>query len=240
MLQSHRMDRLRQYLGESFPVLDAMVRITRRVCTTNVRRFEPRLGDDAFVLGSMNWRNLLAAYEAELPPVVTGLRVTRPNNHMLISLENGMRISPYSTHPGEGEPSFRSDSKAKAMLSSRNAISFFEFASSFAPSDFPSIRDLVVLYDADAYQGLRAMYGGAPLSVGPHSNDDASGWFFCETIYRRPDGSDEPDSADESPLEPTPPTRPFSEREIPEVPIEPREDEPSRRIDMRSTTDTIE
>lgn len=237
------MEQLRQYLGDSVHLIDALVRITRRVCAVNVRRFEPRLGDDAFVIGSMNWRNLLAAYEYELPALVAGLKVARPNNHMVLTLENGIRVRPYSTHLADGQPTFRADSKTKAMLSSRNSISFFEYASSFKPADFPAIEDLVFLYDADMYEGLRAMYAGAPLSIDPSSTEDASGWFFCETIYRRdPSASDDDIDEGGAPVVPGPvlPIQPFSERATPEIGVEPREEKRPTRADTRGSLDDNE
>ena len=190
----------------------------------------------------MNWRNLLAAYESELPAAVAGLHIARPNNHMVITLENGIRVRPYSAHPAGGEPIFRADSKTKALLSSRNSISFFEYEAAFAPSDLPAVRDFVFLYDADMSEGLRAMYAGAPLNIDPGSTDDASGWFFCETIYRR--GTDGPgEDIDEGGLTPRPPIlpiQPFSERQTPEVPLEPREDDRPNHLEANGATDGAE
>ncbi|HEY6325389.1 MAG TPA: hypothetical protein VIW73_02590 [Candidatus Cybelea sp.] len=129
------------------------------------------------------------------------------------------------------------------MLSSRNSISFFEYASSFTPADFPAIRDLVFLYDADMYQGLQAMYAGAPLSIDPNSTEDASGWFFCETIYKR-NPSDLGDDIDESGAGtshgPVLPIQPFSERATPEVDVEPREEERPSRADVHGAIDDNE
>lgn len=152
-----------------------------------------------------------------------GIRIERPNNHLVIVFPSGLRLRPYRTGVDiGGVPDFQmSGSKIREILSQKNSISIFEYSAGFSVTSFP-VRDLAVVYDGDMREGLRGLWLGASLNI---EDLEKTEWLFLESFYARdtsrPDDIDLEDDGDigmTPVLDPKAPTvRPFTEREPPNV-----------------------
>jgi len=203
------------YLGDSAAVIAAIVRAYRLTYAINVRRFDPRAGDDGHTFGVQNWRNGIKHLAQEFG-AMPGVRIDRPNNHLRIRLPTGVVLRPYRAHFEGDELAFFPASKARAQLFDRNAISFYEYSTSFGEGMLP-VNELVIQHDGTVEEGLRAIYLSAPFDI----DKPATGFFLSECIYVRDTSVVDDFDIDAGAERPGP--TPFTDLKAPDVVVFPEE-----------------
>ncbi|MGB6057594.1 MAG: hypothetical protein WBF71_04960 [Microthrixaceae bacterium] len=164
--------------------VDELIGALAEVYRFNADRLEPEMGDDDQWFGFSVYRNGWYRIEVRVGPLI-GVRTSRPNNSLQISVDGGVRFHVYRGGKDEKYDIYTYDlnsgTPTKISLAKNNdrQLSLFEEVLPEEGDHSWRLSDLVIVHSGNAEDGLTGVWVGAPVTEAA----DGSQWAWVLQLY---------------------------------------------------------